>query len=322
MLLVEAVDTLSSKEPAGDHHSVLLELKQRLLEGKSLSDALALNRFPISPLLIASIRSSERSSRIEEALDEYVAYEKIGQELSRKIISAAIYPSLVIGFGLLVSLFMISYVVPRFTKVYGDSTQSISVPTLILIKVGQLAGDNIGAIMALVLSFGALGVMAYRNGTLKVALLRVLGRFNLVKYYLRLYQLSRVYQTMSMLLRGGYALTEAIPMAQHLAFDKSLNGQIDKALRVVIEGRRLSIAFAEFGLTDHVSERLLQVGERSGNLSGVMDTIAHTYRQEFTLFIDRATRIAEPLLLMVVGLMIGAIIILMYMPVFDLAGGI
>jgi general secretion pathway protein F len=322
MSLVEAVETLCTKGSADHRRAVLLEIKQRLLEGKPLSAALELNRFAFPPLLIASIRASERTSRIEEALDEYIGYEKVGQELGKKIVSAAVYPSLVVGFGLLVSIFMLSYVVPRFAKVYEDFSDSLSLSTMILMKVGQFTGDYLWLLMAGAACVAAAGVILYRNGKLTAMFLRLLGKFKIAKYYLRLYQLARVYQTMSMLLKGGYTLSDAIPLAQNLAFDRRLQQQIMDARRSVMEGKRLSKAFADNGLTDTVSERLLQVGERSGNLSKILDIIAHGYRQEFTLFIERATRLAEPILLMTVGVMIGAIIILMYMPVFDLAGGL
>lgn len=322
MSLVEAIDTLCTKDNDDAKRTVLLEIRQLLLEGKPLSSALELNRLGFPPLLIASIRASERTSRLDEALEEYVAYEKVGQELGRKVVSAAIYPSLVVGFGMLVCLFMISYVVPRFAKVYDDFSQKLSFSTVILMKVGQLSSDYLGLILASLAGLVALAVIGHRNGKLKIFLLRALGRFKFVQHYLRLYQLARIYQTMSMLLKGGYTLSDAIPLAQNLAFEKKLQDQILRARGVIQEGKRLSTAFAENGLTDTVTERLLQVGERSGNLARIMDIIAQTYRQEFTVFIDRATRVAEPILLMAVGIMIGAIIILMYMPVFDLAGGI
>ena len=322
MSLVEAIDTLCTKDNDDAKRTVLLEIRQLLLEGKPLSSALELNRLGFPPLLIASVRASERTSRLDEALEEYVAYEKVGQELGRKVVSAAIYPSLVVGFGMLVCLFMISYVVPRFAKVYDDFSQKLSFSTVILMKVGQISSDYLGLILAALAGLVVLAVIGHRNGKLKIFLLRALGRFKFVQHYLRLYQLARIYQTMSMLLKGGYTLSDAIPLAQNLAFEKKLQDQILRARGVIQEGKRLSTAFAENGLTDTVTERLLQVGERSGNLARIMDIIAQTYRQEFTVFIDRATRVAEPILLMAVGIMIGAIIILMYMPVFDLAGGI
>lgn len=321
MSLVEAVDTLCSKGNEDGKQAVLQEIRQRLLDGKPLSAALELNRYPFPPLLIASIRASERSSRIEQALDEYISYETVGRELGKKVVSAAIYPALVIGFGMLVSLFMIAYVVPRFSKVYEDFSQTISLPTRILMKVGEFSSDYLAVILAAVVLLAAATVVGIRNGRLKILALRLLSKSKTAKYYLRLYQLARVYQTMSMLLKGGYTVADAMPLALNLAFDVRLQQQIEQARCTIIEGKRLSTAFAQGGLTDTVTERLLQVGERSGSLVKVMDIIAHGYRQEFTLFIERATRMAEPLLLMVVGVMIGAIIVLMYMPVFDLAGG-
>ncbi len=322
MSLVEAIDTLSSKDSESNKQTILLDIKQQLLEGKALSAALELNRFSFPILLIASIRASERTSRIDAALDEYISYEKVGRELSRKIVSAAIYPSLVVGFGLCVSLFMISYVVPRFAKVYEDFSQSLSWATVVLLRVGQFSQNYFGLLVCSIASVLVAGIIAYRNGKLKLIALRTLGKFAIARYYLRLYQLARIYQTMSMLLRGGYTLSDAIPLAQNMAFERDLQEKISDARRSVMEGQRLSKAFADNGLTDRVAGRLLQVGERSGDLAKILDIIAQTYRQEFTLFIERTTRLVEPILLMAVGLMIGAIIILMYMPVFDLAGGV
>ena len=321
MSVVEVIETLCDKDAAPSTHGILLEIKQRLLEGKTLSAALATHTHSFPPLLVASIKASEQTSRIDQALDEYIAYELIGRELGKKITSAAIYPSLVVGFGGLVSLFMIGYVVPRFSKVYEDFSQTLSTSTIVLMHVGQFAGDHLATfIFAIVLGLVSLG-LAYRNGKLKLFLLKFLGRFAFARRYLRIYQMSRIFQTLSMLLKGGYTLSDAIPLAQNLAFDAELRAQLQGMRLSIQEGRRLSSAFVEHQLTDNVTERLLQVGERSGDLPKVLDIMALGYRQEVVRFIEHTTRLAEPILLMVVGLFIGAIIILMYMPVFDLAGG-
>lgn len=125
-----------------------------------------------------------------------------------------------------------------------------------------------------------------------------------------------------MLLKGGYTIVDAMPLARNLAFDADLAAQMTLARTAILEGKRPSSAFRDNGLGDAVSFRLLQVGERSGDLAKIMEIIGQSNRQEFTLFLERATRVAEPVLLMVVATMVGAIIVLMYMPIFDLAGGI
>lgn len=322
MSLVEAIDALCSRKESGQKLSILLQIKQKLLEGKPLSGALELSHFTFPILLIASIRASERTSRLGDALEEFIAYETVGKELRKKVVSATIYPALVIGFGLVVSLFMISYVVPRFAQVYDDFAPGLSVPTVLLLKLGQFADAHLPALLFSLAALALFGVVSYRNGTLKTAFLRLASRWKWAQYYLRLYQLARIYQTMSMLLKGGYTLSDAIALAQNLAFDRPMHEQMHQAHIAVSEGRRFSSAFASYGMTDTVTERLLQVGERSGDLAKVMDIIAHTHRQELTLWIERVTRLAEPILLMAVGILIGLIIILMYMPVFDLAGGV
>lgn len=322
MSLIEAIDTLAEKNDDAQNMRVLQQLRQHLLEGKPLSTAMEQNQFAFPLLLVASIRASERSSRVADALDEYIGYEHIGSELRRKVVSAAIYPALVIGFGFLVTLFMMGYVVPRFAKVYDDFAQPLSWSTQTLMQVGRFAGDHFAALLAaLALLLGAT-VALYRSGLLGRVVLALLNRLAVAKFYLRLFQLARIFQTMSMLLRGGYPLNEAVPLAQNLAFDPLLRAQMTRAHQRLLEGKRMSTAFTEQGLTDIVAQRLLEAGERSGDLALVMDIIGQTYRQQFTLFVERVTRLAEPILLMAVGVMIGAIIIMMYMPVFDLAGGI
>lgn len=322
MSLVEAIETLHDKEPAGYKGDVLGDLRARLAEGKALSSALESCRHRFSPLLVASIRASERSSGLEAALDEYLAYERVARELSRKLVTAAIYPALVAGFGMLVCLFMLAYVVPRFARVYEDFAGAISVPTLVLIGVARFLDERLPLLAAAVCALAVLLGVAARRGLLQAWALAVLGRLRTIRFYLRLYQLARLYQTMSMLLRGGFTLSDALPLAQNLALEPTLRAQVAGARDRLAEGQRLSKAFGDSGLTDTVTLRLLQVGERSGNLAHVMAMIAQTYRNDFTLFIERATKIAEPVILMLVGLMIGGLIILMYMPVFDLAGGL
>lgn len=322
MSLVEAIETLCSKDAGDDKRAVLLELQQHLREGKPLSVALELNRFAFPVLLVASIRASERTSRIDDALDEFVAYEKVGRELGKKLVNAAIYPSLVVGFGALVCLFMIAYVVPRFARVYEDFAKGLSLSTTILMKVGQFAGNNLELIFVALGLAGAAAVLLWRSGQAKKLFLRLVAAFPLGRYYLRLYQLARIYQTIAMLLKGGYTIADAMPLARNLAFDASLAAQMAAARNAILEGKRPSSAFRDNGLGDTVSFRLLQVGERSGDLAKIMEIIGQSNRQEFTLFLERATRVAEPVLLMVVATMVGAIIVLMYMPIFDLAGGI
>ena len=136
---------------------------------------------------------------------------------------------------------------------------------------------------------------------------------------LKLYQLARFYRTTGMLLRAGTPLVPALNAACAL-LHPVLRGRVATASRAIAEGRLVSDSMEAYGLTTPVAQRLLAVGERSGNMGEMMDRIANFHDEEMTRWMDWFTRLFEPILMIAIGLFIGAIVVLMYMPIFELAG--
>jgi general secretion pathway protein F len=322
MSLVEALDTLVMKAGDRSNHAVVHALQARLHEGQTFSSALESAEQPFPPILTAAVRASERTGRVADALAEYVRYDGVVRELKRKVWNAAVYPAMVVGFGLLVVLFLLAYVVPRFAQVYEDFAGELSWPTKLLLGLGHLFGQYGAAMGVLALAAVAAAVALHRRGVLGRLALRSLMTLPMARRVMRVFQLARIYRTLCMLLRGGYTVVDALDLSKGLAFDPGLAGAVDRARRSVAEGMALSAAFAQQALTDTVSDRLIKVGERSGRFDVVLETIADAYTQQIETFVERLARVVEPLLLMAVALMVGAIIVLMYMPVFELAGGI
>ncbi len=155
----------------------------------------------------------------------------------------------------------------------------------------------------------------------RAAVGRLLARFPMVGYQLELYQLARLYRTVGMLLRGGLPVVTAFEMTRGL-LAAAARPRLAAATRAVREGRSLTDALASEGLTTPVAERMLRVGERSGNMGEMMERIAAFYDEELSRFVDLATRLIEPAMMTVIGLVIGLIVVLMYFPIFELAGSI
>jgi general secretion pathway protein F len=122
--------------------------------------------------------------------------------------------------------------------------------------------------------------------------------------------------------RGGYTLDEALQVCVGLGIGARMEAGISRARTDMGRGRAVSAAFAQAGLTEAVSERLLAVGERTGGFDAVLQTIADRHAEAFATFVERAMRIVEPLLLLIVALAVGGIVVMMYMPIFDMASGI
>jgi general secretion pathway protein F len=322
MTIVEAVETLANRHHPHPNQAAYGAVLEAIRKGRSFSAALGDCGFAFPLVLVAGVQASETSGRLIEALDQYIRYEDLMAESKRRVVSAAIYPALVIGFGVLVTLFLLGYVVPRFTQIYDDVAGQLSGLTHLIMWAGKLVGNYFLVILAGLVGFMVgISIVIARPGVRQRLLAQVL-RIPLLLRFAESFQLARMHQTLSLLLQGGFPLMEALRLVQPLAFTPDLNRRAQAARTAIGQGARISQIFAEQHLVDEVGERLLAVGERNGNLAQVLASVAAEGQRAFDTTVERITRIVEPLLIMTVALFIGAIVVMMYLPIFDLAGGV
>jgi general secretion pathway protein F len=319
--IVEALETLAEKENRPEIARVLRRIVSALYEGRPLSYAIEHGGAAVAPLFVATLRASERTGAIEEALARYIAYQGQVDRLRRHLVGAAIYPAVLAVVGILVTVFLMMYVVPRFSLVYADLGGELPFASRMLMDTGQFLGENRLAILGCLGAGVTALVMAVRQPPVRAWWIRRAWRLPAVGPRLYLFYLSRVYRTLGMLLRGGLPVATALPMVGAL-LEVQMRGQLDQATRHVAEGKPLSQAMEHFRLTTPVAVRMMQVGERTGQMGEMMERIAGFYEEELARWIEHFTKLFEPVLMIVIGVMIGAIVVLMYLPIFDLAGNI
>ena len=319
--LVEAIESLAERESRSEFRALLERVGAILRQGNSLSSAL--QQFPqaFPPLYVSTVQASEKTSDLAPALTRYVAYQNQLEAIRKKLVNASIYPALLIGVGGLVSLFLLFYVVPRFSRIYEERGVDLPIFSKLLLAWGQLVEGRgvlvIGAIAGLVIA----ALYAFRNASVKARIENLLWKLPAVGERLKLYQLARFYRTIGMLLRGGMPLLTALQMGAEL-LHPSLRVRLAMASRAVSEGRPVSESMETNGLTTTIALRMLAVGEKSGNMGEMMERIAEFHDEEISRWVDWFTRLFEPLLMAAIGLVIGAIVVLMYMPIFELAGSL
>jgi general secretion pathway protein F len=319
--LVEGLETLAEKESRPDTRQLLQQVLDRLREGRPFSAAL--QQFPehFPALFVAAVRASERTGDLQETLDRYVVYQAQVESLRKKIIAAAIYPALLIVVGALVSLFLLGYVVPRFSQVYEDMGDQLPWLSHLLLLWGKALQSH-WAIILMVMAGAAVAVIhALSRRSVIEWMVRQLWRIPAVGERLRLYQLARFYRTAGMLLRGGTAAVPALNLVGGL-LAASLRSRLELAVEDIRRGRALSQAMEAHGLATPVALRMLRVGERGGRMGEMMERIAAFYDEDMARWVEWFTRMFEPLLMAFIGLVIGAIVLLMYLPIFELAGSI
>ncbi|RKP46473.1 type II secretion system F family protein [Trinickia fusca] len=316
--LVEGMEALLERERGARLRSVLERLLTGLREGKRLSNLLGEQPDVFPPLYVGIIRAAEGTSDLPRSLQRYVDYQSRVDVVRNKLISAAIYPSILLVAGGGVTSFLVAYVVPHFATIYEDTGRSLPWMSQALLDWGKFAAAHGLLLFAAALFCLTSGGLALRTAISKVGLVSLLARFPLLGEHLRIYELSRLYLTLGMLLEGGIPIVTAMATASGTT-SPALKERLARARVAVQTGGTLSGAFDDEGLTTPISLRMLRVGERSGELGSMLAQSAAFYDGEISRWIDRFTRLFEPLLMSVIGLVVGAIVVLLYLPIFDLA---
>ena len=319
--LTETINTLVEKELNAENRKLLDSLRTSLYQGKSLS--VAMQAFPkvFTEFYVATISASERTGSLTEALDRYVRFQEQADVIKKRIVSASVYPALLIFVGGLVSLFLMFYVVPRFSAVYEDIRGDMPFFSQLLLGWGRLVAQHATVMIgSIVVAFGMAGYWLSQPAA-RVWLMKTIQRIPAVGERVRHYQLARLYRTLGMLLRGGIPVVTAIDMAKGL-LGADLQTRLSLAGRDIREGVTTSQAMDKYQLSTTVSSRMLRVGERSGQMGEMMERTAEFMDEELSRWIDWFTKLFEPLLMAFIGIVIGFIVVLMYMPIFELASSI
>ena len=319
--LVDSIETLGQKERRAEFRGVLERLAGTLRQGRPFSAALEQLPHAFPPLYIATVRASEHTSDLGAALGRYVTYAIQLEGIRKRLVNASIYPAVLIFVGGLVTMFLMLYVVPRFSHIYEERAVDLPVFSKVLLGWGKLVEGQGMLVLGLLVACAIALVQALRSSTVRARLGDFLWRVPALGERMKLYQLARFYRTIGMLLRGGMPLIASLDMGAEL-LHPALRERLSLARRAISEGKPVSASLDEHGLTTPVALRMLAVGEQSGNMGEMMDRAASFHDEEIARWVDWFTRLFEPILMACIGLAIGAIVILMYMPIFELAGSL
>jgi general secretion pathway protein F len=317
--VIEALTTLQrTAEPA--RRAPLDALITHLRSGEPLSQALAAQpRVP--PLLVALVRSAEHTSDLPQALTRYLEHEQRLTELRHRIASVATYPVLLTGVGGAVLMFLLLYVMPRFARVFEGMNEALPWSARAMVWWSQwlrahgmwLAGVAALALIALAVVLG--------SPTLRADVSQRLLEWSPLRRRLRTYFLARWYRTTGMLVQGGIPLPEALAMSSSVlpAGLRAGGHATERALR---DGSSPAQAHAQAGMSTPVAEQLMRAGERTGNLGAVLTRIAQFHESEVARSLERGMRSLEPVVMVLIGVGVGAVVVLMYLPIFELAAAI
>lgn len=319
--LAEALAALAEKEARPAVHAVVAALGEGLREGRSLSAALEAQPQVFPPLYVASVRAAERTSDLEQALSRYIDYQRQLESIRGKLVAAAIYPALLLLVGGAVMFFLLIFVVPRFAQVFESVGGELPWMSRLLLDWGQLMQAHGGPVGFGLLAALAGLVLVLRRPQTRAVALRLAWRLPRIGERLRLFELARLYRTLGMLLRGGIPAVAAMGMVDGL-LSPALRPGLARTIAAVREGQGFAASLQAHGIATPIALRMLAVGERAGNLGEMLERAAEFHEEESARWLDVLTRLAGPLLMLVIAVAVGLILVMLYLPIFQMAESI
>ncbi|MHA6910250.1 type II secretion system F family protein [Ralstonia pseudosolanacearum] len=319
--VIDALRTLGSNERREASAAVYRDLLRRLEEGHALSAALELadNVFP--PVLVACVKASEQTGGLAASLKRYSQNSATLQALRARVVSASIYPAVLLAVGASVAVFLLAFVVPRFAGLLEHSGRELPMLSQWLMAWGAMVhahgqGLAVGFALCVLAGIGALRRQATRSWATD-RLLSLPG----VGEHFRVYRQAQFFRTSAMLVDGGIPAVQAFDLACGLV-SRADRAALASAMERIRNGGRMSDAFLDSRLADPITYRLLTVAEKTGGLGPVLDKIAAFQEAHVSRAIDLTSRLVEPAMMMVIGVVIGGIVVLMYLPIFQLASSV
>lgn len=319
--VLEALRTLAAKEGVAARRTLLLDLIKQVNQGLPLSSALAQHpgRFP--PLLVATVGASEQTGDLGVSLRRFAEHQQSLRSLRDKVVGATVYPSLLLIVGLLVVFFLLAVVVPKFAVLIESTRKELPWSSQLMMSWGRFAARHAWAIGIASLAGMVALAIGIRQTLRRGARSRWIDSMPFIGPTIRKFRHTQLYRTTGMLVRGGIAAPRALHLAGNLLGAADAE-RLRAALKMIDEGRGISGSLQAAKLADPVASSMLAVAERTGALPEILERIAQFHEASLQRSVELTSRTFEPALMIVIGLVIGAIVVLMYLPIFDLASSL
>lgn len=315
--IVEAIDILLEKGQI--YHEVLQPIYDHLRAGKTLSQSMSYQSIYFPDLCVAIIKSNEKTGSLVIGIERYLAYTENIDKIKTKLINSSIYPFTVLIIGIIIFLFLLLYLIPKFSLIYNDLDLKLPFFSNLLIKSGYYISQYRGYIIVfIILLFGA--TVYYRKSIINISLTNLI-RIKVFSYYYNIIIFTRFYRGLSLMLEGGYPLIYALQNCKDI-LDHNQKNKIPFIEQGLKQGEKFSDLLEKYKLTTPIANRLIRSGETNGNISRMLEKTADFHDAEISRFVEKLSKVIEPLLMIVIGGGIGFIVILLYLPIFDMVGSL
>jgi type IV pilus assembly protein PilC len=315
--VMTALDLLIKRQPAGFFRSLLDNVRDRVRGGELLSVAFdAQHAFP--KVYTTTLQAGEKSGNMEEVLGRFIAYQRLAMTFRKKLLASLVYPALLVCFVVVMLVFLVTYVVPEFAKLFENLNAKLPSITVFMLALGQ-ATQKYFVLIALGVFGAAFGMWRWSKTDSGANFLdRAILRIPLIGGIWLKYQVAHFSRMMSTLLMGGLPLVPALETAGPSMGSYRIRHGLETAIEEVRAGQPLSKSLENRKVFPDLAVEMMEVGESTGALPGMLNSVAEFYEEDVQTALTALMSLIEPAILVVMAVVVGGVLISLYLPIFTL----
>jgi len=320
--MVQCLEILSQQMESAELRKIIAQVKESVQAGTTLSEALSKHKKVFDDLFVNMVDAGEIGGALDVMLMRLATYREKADALARKVKGAMIYPAVVMTVAIGVTFLMLTYIVPVFAKMFAGLGAELPAPTRFILSLSGFLRHNIltGLILLILL------IVAYKlysktdKGRLNVD--RAKLRIPLIGDLIRKSSIARFSRTLGTLLSSGVPILDALDITARSSGNRLIHDAIKRSVVSIAEGETITQPLKQCGVFPPMVTQMISVGEKTGGLDDMLGKIADFYDEEVDAAVAALTSIIEPVIIVLMGIVIGGILIAMYLPMFDIIGKI
>ncbi len=320
--MVQCLDILANQSPNKELQKIITQVKEGVSGGATLSEAMARHPKVFDPLYTNMVEAGEVGGALDAILVRLATYREKADKLIRKVKGAMVYPSVIMVVAAGVTIGMLTFIVPVFAKMFGGLNADLPMPTQVVLRISNFLKSNFmyltGGTVAAFIAF------LYWKKTPAGGLIwdKILLNMPVLGDLVRKSSVARFTRTLGTLLASGVSILDALDITAKTAGNKVIANAINKSVMAIAEGDTITAPLKETGVFPPMVTQMISVGEKTGGLDDMLSKIADFYDEEVDDAVSALTSVIEPIIIVFMGVVIGAILVAMYLPMFDIIGKI
>jgi type IV pilus assembly protein PilC len=320
--MVQCLDILSKQMDSPEFRRIIAEIKDSVSSGSTLSEAMKKHTKAFDDLYVNMVEAGEMGGALDTILVRLAGYREKADSLARKIKGAMVYPAVVSVVAIGATVAMLTFIVPVFAKMFSGLGAELPGPTQMVLNLSQLLQRFYPIILgAIVAGFIALR-LTLKNDQGRLYFDKFMLKTPIFGDLIRKAAVARFTRTLGTLIQSGVTILDALEITAKTAGNRVLQVAIKKSVISIAEGDTITSPLKESGVFPPMVIQMISVGEKTGGLDEMLSKIADFYDEEVDAAVSALTGLIEPVVIVVMGAVIGGILIAMYLPMFDIIGKI